>query len=204
MVAKRSEAAWTIEPLGKEHDRAAFSCGNGSLGSYLKTQASQDARRHAAAPFVALVSGGGRAVVGYYALSAFGIELREVSEAQAKKLPRYPLVPATLQGRLAVDTSQQRKGVGEYLLMDALYRAHAQSAQIASAAIVVGATDDRAGGFYRHFEFIPFPERRDRLFLPMQTSTSRPLPRSPMALIASVRTCELRLSIFARQSKQGR
>lgn len=167
MGSKPGEANWTIEPLGREHDRAAFSCGIAALDAYLKTQASQDARRHAAAPFVALLSGGGNTVVGYYTLSAFGVELREIPEAEAKKLPRYPLVPATLLGRLAVNASQQGKGLGEHLLMDALARAHVQSGQIASAAVVVDAIDDRAERFYRHFDFIALPERNDRLFLPM-------------------------------------
>ena len=53
--------------------------------------------------------------------------------------------------------------------MDALRRAYGQSSQIASAAFVVHAIDDDAFRFYRHFDFTPFPERRDQLFLPMAT-----------------------------------
>ena len=40
-----------------------------------------------------------------------------------RKLPRYPLVPATLLGRLAVDRSYQGRGYGRFLLADALHRA---------------------------------------------------------------------------------
>ena len=57
----------------------------------------------------------------------------------AKKLPRYPLIPATLLDRLAVDSRYQGQGIGEILLMDALNRALMQSAKIASAAAVVDA-----------------------------------------------------------------
>ena len=56
--------------------------------------------------------------------------------------------------------------------MDALRRAYGQSSQIASAALVVRAIDDDAFRFYRHFDFMPFPERRDQLFLPMATIAS--------------------------------
>jgi hypothetical protein len=51
-----------------------------------------------------------------------------------KKLPRYPRLPATLLGRLARD--ERFPGTGHLLLMDALARAHRQSAQVASLAVV--------------------------------------------------------------------
>ena len=62
--------------------------------------------------------------------------------------------------------------MGGFLLVDALLRAYRQSSQIASAAFVVRVTDSGAFRFYRHFNFTPFPERRDQLFLPMATIAS--------------------------------
>ena len=41
-----------IEPLGKKHDRVAFSCGDDALDTYLKRRASQEAKKNIAAPFV--------------------------------------------------------------------------------------------------------------------------------------------------------
>jgi GNAT superfamily N-acetyltransferase len=169
MAIRSKLQAVKIEPLGKKHDRAAFSCGKEQLDRYLRQQASQDARRHVAAPFVAVSEESPKTILGYYTLSAFAVELGSLPEAVANRLPHYPLVPATLLGRLAVDRMHKGRGLGEFLLMDALHRAHAQSAQIASAALVVDAMDDEAHRFYRHFDFIAFPERQDRLFLPMAT-----------------------------------
>ncbi|MCH8098302.1 MAG: GNAT family N-acetyltransferase [Proteobacteria bacterium] len=160
---------WLIEPLGRHHDRAAFSCAKPALDRYLKSQAGQDARRHIAAPFVLVGTPGGKTVLGYYTLSAVGIELGDLPQDVAKKLPRYPIVPATLLGRLAVDRRYRGQGFGEILLMDALHRSFTQSSEIAAAAVLVDAMDEDAWRFYRHFDFIPFPERRDRLFLPMKT-----------------------------------
>jgi len=51
--------------------------------------------------------------------------------------------------------------------MDALRRAWVQSSQI--AAVAVDAIDEEAVRFYRHLDFIPFPESPTRLFLPMKT-----------------------------------
>jgi hypothetical protein len=47
------ESGFSFELLG-EHDRATFSCGVEPLDRYLKEQASQDLRKHAAAVFVML------------------------------------------------------------------------------------------------------------------------------------------------------
>lgn len=40
----------------------------------------------------------------------------------AKKLPRYPHLPVTLLGRLAIDQSSKGQRLGQFLLLDALYR----------------------------------------------------------------------------------
>ena len=53
-----------------------------------------------AAPFVLVLPDG--AIGGYYTLSATSVKLTEFPADITRKLPRYPLVPATLLGRLAV------------------------------------------------------------------------------------------------------
>lgn len=158
---------YRIEPLHGRHDRAGFSCGKPELDRYLREQATQDARRKFAAPFVA-VPEGSATVAGYYTLSALSVVMGDLPAEMAKKLPRYPEVPVTLLGRLAVDTRHKGRGLGEHLLMDSLSRSLASSAQVASFAVVVDAIDDEACAFYRHFEFLPFPDQARRLFLPMK------------------------------------
>ncbi|HLW78647.1 MAG TPA: GNAT family N-acetyltransferase [Terriglobia bacterium] len=158
-----------IESLRNDHDRASFSCGNASLDRYLKEQARQDLRRVCATTFVLTPERGSPSILGYYTLSSYGIDVGELPAEVAKKLPRYPLIPATLLGRLAVDRRYQGQGIGEYLLLDALYRALVQSAKIAAAAVVVDAIDAGAVKFYEHFGFVAFPSIASRLFLPMNT-----------------------------------
>lgn len=159
-------ADWIVEPFGKKHDRADFSCGQAALDTYIKTMAGQDARRYGAAPFVVRAEGS-YVVLGYYTLSALTIELTEVPAELTGKLPRYPLLPATLIGRLAVSEAAQGRGLGEYLLMDALSRALRATHEVASCAVVVDPIDDRAVAFYGRYDFVPLARADRRLFLPM-------------------------------------
>lgn len=159
-------ARWIIEPLAKAHDRVAFSCGVPALDDYLKRRASQDAKRRVAAPFM-LVEDGGAAVCGYYTLSQMAVEIESVPEDIARKLPKYPMVPVTLLGRLAVDLRFRGQGLGEYLLMDALRRSWTLSREIAAMAVLVDAKDEAAASFYEAHEFRPLPGLHDRLLLPM-------------------------------------
>ena len=160
-----------IEPLAKIHDRAAFYCGSDDLDTYLRERASQEARKQISTSFV-LVEEGDNSVIGYYSLSATSILLDDLPEKTAKKLPRYPDVPATLLGRLAVDMHHKGRGYGEVLLVDALRRSFQAATDVASCAVVVDAKDDQACLFYKHYGFIRFPDHALRMFLPMQTIAS--------------------------------
>lgn len=155
-----------FEPLGKHHDRAAFDCGIEALNRYIREQAGQDSKKKIAATFV-LAGDAPTAIVGYYTLSSTSVNVGELPEAVAKKLPRYPLMPATLIGRLAVDSCYHGKGCGELLLVDALKRSLISTRQIGSVAVVVDAKDDAAKTFYQHFQFITLVNCSHRLFLPM-------------------------------------
>ena len=134
-----------------------------SLDRYLRTQASQDARKNMAAPFVLPLPDG--TIAGYYTLSSTSVRLVELPARTVRKLPRYPLVPATLLGRLAVDRRQQGKGYGRFLLADALNRA--ARSEIASFAVLVDAKDDDARRFYERESFLALPDQPLKLFRPM-------------------------------------
>jgi GNAT superfamily N-acetyltransferase len=77
-------------------------------------------------------------------------------------LPRYPLVPAVLIGRLALDRRVHGQGWGSFLLLDALHRC--TTSDIAAFAVVVDAIDDEASAFYLHNSFLPLPDSPYRLF----------------------------------------
>lgn len=152
-----------VEVLGPHHDRASFESGAEPLDRYLRTQAGQDARKNMAAPFVLVLPDG--VIAGYYTLSSTAVNVGEWPAQTVRKLPRYPLIPATLLGRLAVDRRQQGRGYGRYLLADALFRA--VSSEIASFAVIVDAMDENARRFYERESFLSFPDQPLKLFRPM-------------------------------------
>lgn len=154
------------EALAGHHDRTGFTCGVEALDRYLRQQASQDVRSGVAAAFV-LTPGDGL-IAGYYTLSASTINLDGISPVLAKKLPRYPVVPTTLLGRLAVHETLRGKRVGEALLFDAFKRAHLTVGNVASWAMIVDVKDESAQKFYERYKFLPLLNQDSRrLYLPM-------------------------------------
>ena len=162
-----ADSALVIEPLGPGHVRETFDCGEPSLDSYIRRQASQDIRRRVARTFVALRKDP-KEMAGYYTLSAAGFEKEEMPPELSKRLPHYP-VPAAVLGRLAVAKCYQGSGLGEALLIDAVRRVVHAGDAIGVYAIVVDALNDRARSFYERYGFQVFPLNQDRLFLPLQT-----------------------------------
>ena len=157
------EESLRVEPLGPHHDRTSFASGVEPLDRYLRSQAGQDARKNMAAPFVLVLPNG--AVGGYYTLSATAVKLADLPDQTVRRLPRYPLVPATLLGRLAVDRRFQGRGYGRFLLADALCRI--ARSEIASVAVIVDAKDEAARRFYERESFLPFADQPMKLFRPV-------------------------------------
>lgn len=160
------KGGFIIEPLGA-HDRSAFSCGSPSLDRYLREQASQDIKRLMANCFVA-VETATNAIAGYYTLSATNVPANELPPEVLKRLPRYPILPAALVGRLAVDQNFHRKGLGSVLLADAALRV--LKGDMKAFAVIVDAKDENAVTFYRLQGFRPFASRPMSLFLPLGTA----------------------------------
>jgi GNAT superfamily N-acetyltransferase len=93
--------------------------------------------------------------------------LNQLPEEFARKLPRYPDVPAILLGRMARDL--EFPGIGDVLLTDALKRAWRHSSEVAATVVIVDAKNQRASEFYRRYGFTEIKESPHRLFVPMST-----------------------------------
>lgn len=160
---------FTAELLDASHDRTDFSCGKESLDHYIRFQVNQDVKRKLSVCFVVADKHKEPfTVIGYYTLSNGGIPREAVPEKYQKKFPSsYRSIPTTLIGRLARDQRAVGKRMGEFLLIDALFKCHNSAKTIASFAVIVDPIDDEARSFYSKYGFITLPDSQ-RMFLSMK------------------------------------
>jgi predicted GNAT family N-acyltransferase len=155
----------TVVLLDKSHDRSDFLCEEESLTEYLQKQVSQDINKGLVTCFV--VADDQQKVIGYYTLTSESLGRDTIPEAYQKKIPKNYNAPVILIGRLARHSSQRGTGLGEYLLMDALFRSYQLSKQsIGAMAVVVDPINEAAEKFYRKYGFFRLPDS-GKMFMPM-------------------------------------
>lgn len=157
---------YSIGQLSSRHDLKPFDCGATPLNRYLREQAGQDVRRKVSSVFVAEHKTG-RAVHGFYALSMSSVLLDRLPDSLARKMPRYPTLPAVRLGRLAVHVDARGIGLGVHLLMDAMARS--LQSDIAWSAFLVDAKDENARSFYQKYGFQSLADDPLHLFLMRKT-----------------------------------
>lgn len=148
------------------HDRMGFDCGEPQLNEYLQRFAEQHRRKKISAVYVLVDSAAPEIVLGYYTLSAAEVDAARLTEADRRKLPRYP-VPCFRMGRLACRADQHGRGLGKFLVGCAIDRCLKASAQIAAYALIVDAKNANAKAFYLRYGFAPMIDRPMTLYLPL-------------------------------------
>ncbi len=162
--------SWRIGPLAKSHDRSHFACGEQALDEYLARFARQNHESGIAKTFVATGGDRPRQVLGYYSISAGAIDRENLPANAAKRFPSFP-IPVARLARLAVDREFQGRGLGEYLLLDALNRVLRASSDIGIVAVLLDAQHEKAKRFYARYEFESLPDQPLKLWLPMAAVT---------------------------------
>lgn len=156
-----------ISILDKTHNRKAFECEEPQLTHYIRRQVSQDVKKKLAICFVA--TDNNHNVIGYYTLSSESIGREQIPDKYIKKIPQNYNAPVILLGRLARDVTAKGTGLGEHLLLDALFRAFTLSEEsIGAMSVVVDPINEFAVTFYKKYGFIQLPDS-EKMFLPMNT-----------------------------------
>lgn len=160
-------ADWVIEPLDRRHRRERFSCGKPSLDAFVRSLVTQYEKRRLGRTYVA-VRPGEDDVAGYYTLASSAVRFDELPPSSARKLPRHP-IPVVLIARLAVDERAQGRGLGQELLVDAMFRCLELADRLGIHAIEVEAIDADAKAFYEKYGFVSLRDDARHLFLPLET-----------------------------------
>lgn len=155
----------TIQSLTGSHNRKEFDCGKPALNEWLLKTARQHQEKDISQTFVAVDASTPTKVLGFYALSACEVVTAELPEEVAARLPRK--MPAVKLGRLAVDKAARGRGLGEFLLMDAINRTCNVREHIGAFALFVDANDE-AAAFYSKYGFTALPDASSTLVLPLK------------------------------------
>jgi ribosomal protein S18 acetylase RimI-like enzyme len=153
--------------LDKTHNRKAFECEEQQSTDYIKKQVSQDIKKKLAVCFVAIDNDNN--VIGYYTLSSESLGREQIPDKYLKKVPQNYNAPVILLGRLARNITAKGTGLGEHLLLDALFRAFTLSEEsIGAMAVIVDPMNQFAIKFYEKYGFEQLPDS-EKMFLPMST-----------------------------------
>jgi GNAT superfamily N-acetyltransferase len=152
--------------LDTSHDFSKFDCGKQVLNDWLRNTASGSEGTTARTYVVCIEN---RVVVGYYCISTGSIE-RKALPAKFKRQQGIPnQIPVAIIGRLAVDFSYKRIGLGHDLLSDALKRVASAAEIIGIRAVLVHALDEESVPFYTEHKFQHCPTGDRTFFLPIET-----------------------------------
>lgn len=158
---------WHEEPIGKQHDRGAFDCGDEALNQFLNRHARQSHEKGGAKTYLA-VSENNEKVLGYYSLSPASIAYERAPEVIKRGLARHD-VPVFRLGRLAIDLSVQSQGLGGQLLLAAGRRCLLVAAQVGGVALLIDAKNERVAEWYASYGAVPLLDAHLSLLLPFKT-----------------------------------
>lgn len=134
-----------------------------------------------------LTEKGDKKIRGYYTLSSMSVKFEDLPKNVQRKVPRYPLIGATLLGRLGVDERYrdelskrgEKPRLGELLLVDAQKNCLKGSSTVASAVMLIdveqpNADEIAAGardpmGFYLQYGFLALPKTPRTVFKRVST-----------------------------------
>ncbi len=153
--------------LDKSHNRTRFDCGNSALNIFLQKTARQHITKGMSRTFVLINDENPKEILGFYTLSICEVETEYLPRNIAKKYPDQ--VPAVKLARLAVATTHQSKGYGNYLIGSAVEKVILISENVGIIGLFVDAKDDHAKEYYEKFGFISLNGNPLILFLPIQT-----------------------------------
>ncbi len=155
-----------VEPLGEQHNRAAFRCSDHQITNYFRRHALVNTQSRIANAWV-VRDRDTDLVVGFSTLSSTSVDFNALPEQFSVNLPRYP-VPVVLLGRMGVDRRYERQGFGRRLVIDALMRVYHHDV-MAVYGMVVDPKEGVRDFYIRNFNFVPLADGSARLFLHLQT-----------------------------------
>lgn len=140
------------EPLNAQHNLEPFTSGVDSLDQWLKHRALKNQTTGASRTFIACEDS---QVIAYYALASSAITSDTAPGRFRRNMPDP--IPVVVLRRLAVDKSQQGKGLGRALIRDAALRLIQAADIMGIRGMIVHTLSHEAKDFYSWAGFEPSP-----------------------------------------------
>jgi GNAT superfamily N-acetyltransferase len=140
------------QPINDTHEIGLLDSGVPGLDDWLKRRARGNQATGASRTYVVCEQ---RRVVAYYALAAGGVDIDAAPGRVRRNMPDP--VPISVLGRLAIERTYQRRGLGRVLMQDASKRVLQAADIIGIRGIVVHAISAEAKAFYLALGFEASP-----------------------------------------------
>ncbi len=151
-----------IQALNNVDDKRDFDCGDFELNKWLHQVAGQHKQKRISSTFVAVDHENSAIVLGFYAISIAELINSNLPEQFRKRLPEK--VPVFRLGRLGTDKQHHGKGIGEFMLFDAIDRVTRIATEVGGIGLIVNAKPS-AVNFYQQYGFEPMSDHPQNLFL---------------------------------------
>lgn len=155
----------SVEKLSAHHQVAKFKCGKHTLDYYLRAHALKNQLLESSQTYVVHRN---LTVLGYMSLSFGSVSLDEIPAEMTGNMPPAYRVPIMLLARLAIDKSEQGKGLGKGLLKEAFLKTTAAADIAGLRAILVDAIDEQAAAYYKKLGFVECPGHPQKLMISIQ------------------------------------
>lgn len=152
-----------VLPLNDRHNSKSFDCGDADLNGWLKQTARQHKEKGISSTFVSAANETSVEILGFYVISLAELVNANLPAQYGKRLPAK--IPVFRLGRLATALSHRGKGIGEFMLFDAIDRATRIAGEVGGIGLVVNAKLS-AVDFYQRYGFEQMADHPQNLFLP--------------------------------------
>lgn len=140
------------ENISEQHQVNSFDCGNAALNDWLKRKALKNEKSHDSRTYVICE---GQIAIGYYCIATGSVDHTEAPAVLKRNAPDP--ISVMILGRLAIDKTKQKLGLGKALLKDAILKTLTVSKEVGVKALVVHAISEEAKQFYLSHGFISSP-----------------------------------------------
>lgn len=135
-----------VEPLTPRHALAEFDCASEAQTTWLRRHAVQAHASGTSRVYVVRRLADDQ-VIGFHALASGAVLPADASERLVKGVGAHP-IPVVVLTRLGVDRSEEGRGLGRALVVDALRRVAAAADVIGVRALLIHAENEDARRFY--------------------------------------------------------